>query len=93
MKKFMRKQIGLWMLSIAMLFTYAATASATAQDIESYNNLATANTYNYGEGAAGFVNSSDPVEHFVEIINLLNRAWVGSPINKAYFLTLTGHFS
>lgn len=63
MKKVMRKQIGLWMLSMAMLLGFATTAFA-ASETESNNTLGQANVYNYGQGAGGSVNSSDTVDYW-----------------------------
>lgn len=63
MKKVLRKQVGLWLLALSMLFAFAATAFA-ASETESNNTLATANAYNYGEGAGGSVKSSDTVDYW-----------------------------
>ncbi len=63
MNKALRKQIGLWLTAVAMLFAFSTTAFA-ASETESNNSIATANAYNYGEGAGGFVNDSDTVDYW-----------------------------
>ena len=63
MGKALRKQIALLMLSIVMLFSFAATSFA-AYESEPNNTLATADVYDYGESAAGMVNDSDLVDYW-----------------------------